>query len=76
MAAIFRDNYYLAEKRTRKFFRPLIEFVDIWDRWLDKSIPHEVVEELGHGEKPLHPFYEDLEKTHDELRNKLANIDI
>ncbi|MCK5230969.1 MAG: hypothetical protein KAR13_11920 [Desulfobulbaceae bacterium] len=76
MASIFRDNYYLAENRTRNFFRVLLEFIDIWDRWLDKSIPHEVVEELAHGENPLQPFYEDLEKTHDELRTKLSNVDV
>lgn len=74
MAKIFRENYYLAENETRQFFKPFIEFIDIWDRWLDKSIPYEVIEELGHGEKPLHPFYENLETIHNKLRDKLANI--
>lgn len=72
---IFRDNYYLAENKTREFFRPLIEFNDIWQRWLDRSIPLEVVKELGHEEELLQPFYDNLEKTHNKLRAKLANID-
>lgn len=73
MVAIFRDNYYLAEGRTSEHFRPLLEFVDIWDRWLERSIPHEVVEDLGHGEKSLQALYSELEKTHDELRVKLSS---
>ena len=73
MVSIFRENYYLADQETREYFRPLLEFVDIWDRWLDKSIPYEVAEDLGHGEEPLHPFYEDLERKHDELRRKLVD---
>ncbi len=73
MVTIFRDNYYLAENNTREHFRPLLEFIDIWDRWLDRSIPHEVAEELEHGEKALYSLYADLEKTHNELRAKLRN---
>lgn len=73
MVAVFRDNYYLAEKETRDHFGPLLEYVDIWDRWLDRSIPHEVVQELEHGEEALKSLYADLEKTHDELRAKLKN---
>ena len=72
MITIFRDNYYLAEYRTRDFLRFLLEFVNIWDRWLDKSIPIEVLEDLEHDEKKLKPFYDDIKKTHDELRTKLS----
>jgi hypothetical protein len=71
MVSIFRENYYLADQQTREHFRALLEFVDLWDRWLDKSIPHEVVEDIDHGEKPLYPLYEDLETKHEELRRKL-----
>ena len=74
MAIIFRENYYLAENETRDFFKSLIEFIDIWDRWLDKSIPYEVIEEFGYGEKLLHPFYENLEIIHNKLRDRLANM--
>lgn len=72
MINIFRDNYYLAESRTRDYFRSLLEFVDIWDRWLDKSIPREVLKDLEHSEKTLKLLYDDLQKNHDELRAKLS----
>lgn len=72
MITIFRDNYYLAERRTREYFRSLLEFVDIWDRWLDKSIPREVLKDLEHSEKTLNPLYDDLKETYNELRAKLS----
>ena len=71
MVKIFRDNMWLAEPSTREYFQKLLEFVDIWDRWLDKSMPVEVLEKLKYTEETLHPFYEDLEQTHGSLRKKL-----
>jgi hypothetical protein len=73
MVSIFRDNYYLSEKTTADHFPYLLEFVDIWDRWLDRSIPREVIEELDHDEKKLEALYSDLEETHTALRTKLRN---
>jgi len=72
MITIFRDNYYLAERPTSAYFRPLLEFIDIWDRWLDKSIPIEVLEDLEHSEDTLNPLYDNLKETHNELRAKLS----
>jgi len=72
MVAIFREKLWLAEPDTRAYLPALIEFVDLWDRWLAESVPGEVIEKLGHSEKHLHPFYEHLEKRHDELRSVLA----
>lgn len=71
MVELFRENYYLAEPETREHFKNLLEFVDLWERWLQKTIPNEVLEDLDHGETILLPFYEHLKKTHDELRLKL-----
>ena len=71
MVKIFRENMWLAEPSTREYFRKLLEFVDMWDRWLDKSMPVEVLEKLRHTEETLHPFYEHLEQTHSSLRKKL-----
>lgn len=39
---------------------------------IDKSLPKEVLEDLDHSENVLNPFYDDLKKTHDELRAKLS----
>ncbi len=72
MLKIFRDNRWLAEPETRGYFATLVEFVEIWDRWLMKTISAEVVARVGHSEEPLHPFYEHLRRKHDELQAKLS----
>lgn len=72
MAELFRDKLWLAEEETRKYYPMLIEFVDVWDRWLSKSIPPEVIERIEHGEEKLHPFYDHLQAQHDELRGLIA----
>lgn len=68
MVALLRDNFWLAEPETRRYTDKLVEFVDVWERWLAKAIPYEVVNRLGHSESSLHPLYEHIEKTHDEIR--------
>jgi hypothetical protein len=71
MVNVFVDNMWLAERQTKTYFRSLLEFVELWERWLDKSIPPEVIIALKHGEESLHPFYNHLQVKHDELRKKL-----
>ena len=72
MIEIIRKNMWLAEASTIQHFPALIEFVDIWDRFLAGTLPGEVVNALGHDEKSLYPFYDDIQQKHDELREKLA----
>jgi hypothetical protein len=72
MIEIIQKNMWLAEKSTLEHFPKLIEFVDLWDRFLKDSLPGEVVQALDHSEKSLHPLYEDLQQRHDELRAKLS----
>src|ERR1039458_4431173 len=71
MLAIFRDNMWLAEPQTRQYYGALLEFNEIWERWLANIIPYYVVEALEHSEARLHPFYEHLDRKHDELRERL-----
>jgi hypothetical protein len=71
MVNLFRNNMWLAEDETKKYFKSLLEFVELWERWLDRSLPTEVIQTLEHGEESLHPFYDHLQNKHDELRNKL-----
>ncbi len=73
MLAIFREKLWLADPDTRQYLPTLIEFVDLWDRWLAETIPAEVIEKLGHSEKHLLSFYEHLQEKHDELRKILAD---
>jgi hypothetical protein len=51
MAGLFKDKMHLAEFSTIRHFAAFVEFVEIWNRWLDKSIPREVLGELNHSEK-------------------------
>ena len=71
MVEIFRECYWLAEPETRAFYGELLEFVEVWNRWIDKALPAEVMKRLDHGENKLIPFYEHIEKTHDAIRQKL-----
>jgi len=73
MVKIFKENYFLAEETTRKHFQALIDFVDIWDRWLTVSLPSPVLSRLGHSEDTLNPFYDELQNKLNELRKKLAS---
>lgn len=38
MVELFREKLWLAEQETRTHYAVLVEFVDIWDRWLENSI--------------------------------------
>lgn len=71
MAKLFRKNLWLADPDTREHYQHLIEFIELWDRWLAKSIPAEVIERLGHSEDNLKPFYDHLRQRHDGLRAKI-----
>jgi hypothetical protein len=72
MLRIFRDHLWLAEAETRRYFSTLFEFVEIWNRWLEKTLPTEMVPIIGHSEEPLQPFYEHLRRKHDELQARLS----
>jgi hypothetical protein len=71
MVEVFRDNISLAEPETRSHFAVLIQFVEVWERFLDGKIPGQVTQELGHTEAKLHPLYDNIERTHDRLRRSL-----
>ena len=62
---------WLAEPSTLDHFDVLVEFVEIWNRFLAKTLPHEVLESIDHSEKDLDPFYEDLEMQTKKLRQEL-----
>ena len=73
MVKIFREKMWLAELETRTYFSTLIEFVDIWDRWLRKALPGHVLQKLEHSEEKLHAFYSHIETATDALRTKLSS---
>jgi hypothetical protein len=72
MLETFRDNLWLAEPETVPHFARLVEFLDIWDRWLAKTLPAEVLDRLNHGEESLKPLYAHVEEIVRELRGWLT----
>jgi hypothetical protein len=55
MAELFTCKMHLAESSTIRYFATFVEFVEIWNRWLDNSLPSEVLRELGHSGKKALP---------------------
>jgi len=43
MLEIFRNNYWLAELSTAEYYFKFSRFIDIWDRWMAKTIPMDVI---------------------------------
>ncbi|MDE2341956.1 MAG: hypothetical protein KGL63_00960 [Betaproteobacteria bacterium] len=71
MVELFRKSYWLAEQETRAYYGDLVEFVEVWNRWIDKALPVEVLRRLEHSEERLAPFYLHVERMHDAIRQKL-----
>ena len=69
---LFREKMWFANQSTRRHYDELVKFVGIWDRWLDRSLPREVLVKLGHTEERLKPLYEDLERNVALLRTQVA----
>ena len=57
----FSAHMSLAEPSTRTYLPALVEFVELWNRHLDESLPSEVSMRLQHDEAKLDPFYFDLQ---------------
>lgn len=74
MADIFKDNYWLAEESTRKYFPTLVKFIETWERYLSDTHPREVISEINVSEKELMLFYKDIDENLDFLRKKLKEV--
>jgi hypothetical protein len=74
MIDVFSTHMGLAEPSTRLHFGALVEFVDVWDGWIKDTIPKEVVEQLGHSEDNLAPFYQELYDQLDRLSKALKPL--
>lgn len=73
MIELFRERISLAYPDTAQHFDKLVEFVSIWKRHLDESLPVEALKRLNHTEENLHPFYQNLQERHDQLVKQIAN---
>ena len=72
MIDVFRDRMWLAEPETRKYFKTLIEFVDVWYKILADKLPHSIAPAIGHTEQNLQPFYQHIEDVHDRIRLEIS----
>lgn len=72
MVDIFTRNYWLAEDSSKHFYKPFCRYVELWHRYYDNAIPPHVLEEIKIDDETLLPFYEDIERHLNELRNKLS----
>lgn len=72
MVDIFTKNFWLAEDSTKEFYKPFCRYVELWHRFYDDAIPPRVLEEVTIDENDLLPFYADLQKNLNQLRNELA----
>jgi hypothetical protein len=61
MQKIFREKYWLATTEVQEHFYKLIEYIELWQRNLDKTIPGPVIAAMEVAEKKLHPLYQALE---------------
>jgi hypothetical protein len=73
MVGLFREKLWPAEDETREHYSLLVEFVDVWERWLSGALPPELIARTGHSEAKLHPFYSHLEAEHARLRQTLSH---
>lgn len=71
MLAHWNKNMALAEPSTQQHYKVFVEYVEVWNRALKKTLADEVTWEIKHEEKNLYPFYEDLEQQVARLREEL-----
>lgn len=71
MIQLFRRELWLAEPDTVAHLGALVEFVEVWERIKDDSLPSPVALGIGHEEENLHALYDHLESRVTELRRRL-----
>ena len=67
----FSINMGLAELSTLEHYAAFVEFVELWNRALDGSLPGEVVNRLDHSETKVKPLYEDIDQHFKRLNARL-----
>jgi hypothetical protein len=72
MVELFTQNYWLASAEVQDQYAELCRFVELWHRFKARSIPGEVIEEIGHDEQRLEPLYKLIQSELAELRAIVA----
>lgn len=71
MLDLFTEKYWLADEDTRAYYQELLEFVEIWERYLAETLPGDVISKLGHTEENVLPFYEHIEGKLSTLQDEI-----
>lgn len=69
----FMSHMGYAEESTISHYAAFVEFVEIWNRFLQGSLPREVANKLSQAESNLYPLYDDIETTAKRLSEKMRN---
>jgi hypothetical protein len=72
MVDVWVANMGQAKESTQEHFAALVEYVEIWNRFLDQSLPNTVVRRLEHEEPKLYPLYKDIEEQVVRLRKEIV----
>ena len=72
MLELFTSQYHLADAETRTHYQEFLEFVEIWNRAQEDSLPTEVLIKLKHDEDKVKPFYQHLLARMQELQDEIA----
>ncbi len=73
MVEHFMSHMGYAEESTIAHYPAFVEFVEIWNRFLARSLPRGVAERLSQAEKNLYPLYDDIETNAKHLSEKLKS---
>ena len=68
---LFTEKYWLADEDTRAYYQGFLEFVEIWERYLSRALPGDVIQKLGHSEENVLPFYEHVERKLSALQEEV-----
>jgi len=68
---LFTEKYWLADEDTRAYYQGFLEFVEIWERYLARALPGDVIQKLGHSEENVLPFYEHVERKLSALQEEV-----
>lgn len=71
MLDLFTEKYWLADEDTRAYYQDFLEFVEIWERYLARALPGDVIQKLGHSEENVLPFYEHVERKLSALQEEV-----
>jgi len=71
MLEVFRDNMWVVDDETRKFYPGLFRFVHHWRRVVKNALPENPLTAWQHSEKELQDFFNNLQQHQHRMRKRL-----